>query len=246
MSTTEFTKIHRESVNYPALTNDSFYILISDSIKVAQQQNFAPEHVIPVALAPIIENMTTLNGVLSKEVNYSDRSELDAQRDDDYAYLKVMLQSNAINRDAAKKNAAITLLSVFDTFDINLDRLSLDAQTAQLDRVIAAWATPENKAHFETLELTADVNRLEGSAGAFKNYNIERTKNGNKQSPKVRDLRKAIQGDFVMWLNVLEGLSNLNKDEACYNTLKGINKYIIEQDALLKAKATRKAEEVSN
>ncbi|WP_075602596.1 DUF6261 family protein [Saccharicrinis aurantiacus] len=167
---------------------------------------------------------------------------MDSARDADFVYIRTMLQANAISRDEAISTAAKSLLTVFSSFNINLDSLALDSQTEELDRVMAVWTRDENKPHFETLALTADLDKLIASIKSYKDFNQTRGNNTNKQTPKVREIRRYLQKQLVMWLDILEGMANLNDDAACLQCLTEANVFINTQSAYLKTKATRKAD----
>ncbi|WP_282037213.1 DUF6261 family protein [Saccharicrinis aurantiacus] len=235
-------QIERERVNYNSLTNNAFTSLVASALAIAKEQDLSTHSVLGNCTLSIETNLTVLKQLLNEETSLSARSDFDAQRDDDLNYLNTMLDAHAISRDAGNKAAATALLSVYGSFNRQLNYLPLNEQTTELDKVLNYWATPENTAHFSTLGLSDDLEALKTSAGAYKSYHLERTNKGNAQSPKVRNVRRIIAKHFVMYLGIMEGLAVLDSDTLCYTILDRINQLIKEQDALLKAKATRNAE----
>ncbi|MCG8579451.1 MAG: DUF6261 family protein [Bacteroidales bacterium] len=231
--------VKRESVDMNRLTNNRAITLISNSIQVASGMGVATDHPAIKCMQPIQEDLSVLRGILGREVVLSERKELDEERDEDFVYIKTMLQAYVISRDTSKKEAANSLLTVFNTFDINLEDMAMDVQTEKLQKVIAIWEKSEHKANFETLGLSADFDKLKTSSTAFIEYDIARSQEKKEQAPKARDVRKKLQKNYLMWLDVLEGIANLNNDKFCYQCLSSINTYIKEQKAYLKSKATR-------
>lgn len=232
-------EIKRERVNYNNLSNNVFTTLVNAGVDIATAQGIVEGHVTSPCMVTIISNLAILKSILNVEITPHSRLEYDDERDADFTYIVNMIEANLANRDAAKQLAAVSVYSVFDSFNKKLIDMAYDAETAELDKTLTVWTSAANAAHFATLALTDDLARLVSSAEAFKQFTIETTEDGNTDMPKVRELRLAIAKAFVMWLDVMKGFANLADDELCYTTLSRINQLIKEQDALLKAKATR-------
>ncbi|WP_282036595.1 DUF6261 family protein [Saccharicrinis aurantiacus] len=234
--------IHRKSVSYANLTNDRFLNLVKTVTGTVATSNLTSEHIAYLGLSKLSENIAILDQILSNEKKQVHRSSVDAERDTDFIYIRNMLQANKLIRDETKNKAAEALLSVFNSFDINLDSLALDIETEELDRVLLVWNKADNAIHFETLDLSKDLAKLNTSVKAYKDFDSARGNKSKKQTPKVREIRSTIQKQFCMWLDILKGLANLNDDAACYQCLKAANTYITAQDAYVKSRATRKSE----
>ncbi len=234
-------KISRARINLYNLNNNRFYQLVNASLTIAKNMQLDSTHLIISTTETIQENMQLLFSIMSKEKTYSQRKELDEIRDQNYNYLITMLDAFAISRQEDKKQAASSLLSVFTTFNKDLDQLPFDEETAELDKLMHIWSSEESTLHFKTLGLSGDFSTLQQSIQDFNTYTIERPQQeAENDLPKVRDLRKNIRKEYNMWLNLLESMANLYDEENYYFILNKINELIKEQDSYLKMKNTLK------
>ncbi len=229
--------IARAKIDFHNLSNNRFYQLLNASLAIVDRMQLPQEHLIVESSKGLKNNTHLLFSTMSKEKNLSQRKELDKIRDNDYKYILTMLDAFAISRQDEVQQAANSLLNVFNTFDKDLDLLPFDEETAELDKVMVAWSSEENLKHFTALGLIADLASLQQSIADFNTYNLERKiQQVPNDLPKVSDLRKQIKQDYVMWLNLLESMANLNQDRIYYEVLYKINELIKDQDIYIKFK----------
>jgi len=230
--------IKRESVNYSKLTNNRFVSLTQKAIQYPTIHAVPADHIAFVTMASLAAKVESLTKLLGKERVYSDRKSLDQLVDERWSYMVDLMSVFSNSSNAAKKEAVSSLLVVFNTFNKNLVLLNFDAQYTQIRAVLDIWEAPENAAHFSTLGLDEDLPALRKEVNDFLNYDVNRNKNSD-DAPSARELRNNIKTHFMLWLNLLESLANLNKDEYCLKVLSSINEQLKEQSAYLKAKTTR-------
>lgn len=227
-----------EKVDYTRLSNDRFISLMKKAVKYPTIHAVPVEHIAFTPVAILAEKVEQLNKLMSKEKVFSNRKSLDQLVDARWSYIVdlIKVMSNSYNEE--KRNAAISLLEVFNSFDKNLDLLPYDAQYTQIGAVLNIWESPENVKHFTSLDLSEDLVALRKEVGDFLEYDVNRKKNSD-DAPTPSELRVDIKKHFMLWLNLLESLANLNKDEYCFKVLSSINEQLKEQSAYLKAKTTR-------
>ncbi len=233
-------RIDRQTITFQRLSNNRFYTLVQSSIAIPDKMQMDKQHICYLGLVKINGRIVEMSAIMSREVEYSERRVLDKVRDNDLIYVIGMLNALAKSRDEETRNAAIELLSVFKSFDSNLDELPMDEETAELNKVLLVWGEAENQRHFTSLNLLDDYEKLKASSDAFEQYNISRTEGANGDEPKLKTLRHEVQKLFVDWLDLLKSHANLLDDQLCEKVLAGVNLLIREQVAYLKNKASRK------
>lgn len=233
-------RIDRQTITYQKLSNNRFYSLVQSAITIPSEMGMNKAHPCYLGLVKINGKIVDMSKVMSREIEYSQRKTYDKERDADYTYLVSMLNAFAKSRVEEMRVAAIALLSVFKSFDYNLDELPMDEETTELSKVLVVWGEEENQNHFETLRLKADYDKLKASSDAFEQYNISRAESSNGDGPKLISIRYEVKKLFVDWLDLLKAHANLLDDELSEKVLASINLLIREQAAYLKRKASNR------
>ncbi|RZJ42029.1 MAG: hypothetical protein EOO19_14070 [Chryseobacterium sp.] len=141
----------------------------------------------------------------------NDVAAADHDRDVAYTNLKAFLNGYRKLKSAPNYQSAEDLYGVFNTFGLDLDRLSYSSQTAQMKKLIEALETPENMQKITALYLGAAFTEMKTKHEDFETLFADQAEaNADlRQMTSASAIRKDLEKKMKTYLNLLTAMKDV-------------------------------------
>ena len=215
-------------VNLSKLSTKNLATLAQRTINSSQARNYTivENHPLLLSLIASYQNYDTVYTKLTYSGKGKEVATADKERDVAFSNMKAFLNGYRKLTSVANYQDAEALYKVFQTFGLDLDRLSYSAETAQLKKLIEELEKPDNTLRIINLSLVAAFDDLKTKHTDFEILFAEQAEaNADlRQISSASSSRKELEQVLRSYLNLITAMKDVPDWSNLYHDLNEIVK----------------------